>query len=1199
MSWRPGLTRSRRSVGEQAFRGFYAIVALVAVGLILAVMFLGIGLAQGYRPVVLTSGSMTPTAPVGSVVIAGPVDQVQVGDILVMSNEARATVTHRVVEIELAETGQAFAVTRGDANTEVDAEPYALNGSELVGRWVVPGLGSALLWLGSPLIGLLVVGGAVLVVTMSALSHIWGSAAEIESEDDDVRGGGGTDDDSGKDDAEAVSEGGRETAGVGQKRFAVGIALAILFGFTGLAWSLYLSTNSVTGNAFSTSDCFDARVAGVQSGQVTSSTNGVTSVAITAVNPSAAFVTYSVRSNSAKPGDAVVLGNLADATTIEFLRQTDTPGPPPIVIEWSVVEYSCGITVQRWTGVGDGSNAVDVPINPVDPENSFVIGGTVGLAFDAVFGDNDTAIVELVGADTVRFRNDGAALVAGLAMGFQVVEFDNAGDVRTEVVPGTLGAGTATQTLALSQPVDVAASMVLATFMSGDGGPDVGQRMVRARLLDSSTIEVQRAATGASLDVSVQVVQFFDGTTVQHGVIDLLPGEPTASVAIQPVDLTRSTVGSTVMVGGASSGGSTDHVSAGNVGEGLVTASFSDASTVALERTPSTSTASFAWQAVTWGGPTWADPGAPYRQRIDVDAASVDVPNGYTTPVTIDHAALVASGLSAASGNDLRLWRFDGTTWTELDRVLDETSAWNDVASTFWFRTQESVAASTTVSYWLYFGDPTPAPALQDPNNVWLINEGFESGLGVFEDRTEGTSWYRAEPWTRRIQLTVDAATVGSALTDQAVLVVVTDPDLSTNAQADGSDLFFTDAGGSAVPHDIERWDAATGTLAAWVRVPTLDDATDTTLFLYYGASDAPDQADPRSTWAGQGAVWNMTGDPAGAAPALDDRGPLNVDGLALDNTQRVMVDDRFNARLDGVGDRLESAPLRLPDGSFSVSTWFRADAITGDVALVSQGAPGSTVFEVGIDNTTAPGSPVAFASLDVDGAAVVASGGSLTPGTWHHVTMVWDQVTLELFVDGISVASVPASGALPASRTGGISFGADETGARALDGDLGQVRLRYETLAPAQIGFEYASLSAPTATVAAGAPTAVTFRDQGDWNLRRPILVSHDLADTDVADFTLLVQLVDLDLGSNAQIDGDDLIFTDADGVTRLDHHLESWNAATGAITAWVRVPLLSSTVDTELFLYLGNPLAGDQADPTGVWGGDADLVLTAPNNM
>lgn len=55
----------------------------------------------------------------------------------------------------------------------------------------------------------------------------------------------------------------------------------------------------------------------------------------------------------------------------------------------------------------------------------------------------------------------------------------------------------------------------------------------------------------------------------------------------------------------------------------------------------------------------------------------------------------------------------------------------------------------------------------------------------------------------------------------------------------------------------------------------------------------------------------------------------------------------------------------------------------------------------------------------------------------------------------------------------------------------------------------------------------------------------------------------------------------------------LESYTAAGGSVRAWVRIPNLSSSVDTELFLYYGNAGAGNQSDEIGTFGADADLVF------
>ena len=91
-----------------------ALTWVLTIGSLIAVLVVGIGLARGFRPVVLTTGSMGETAPANSLVIVGPrpAADVAVGDILVMRNEGRATVTHRVIEIQRHD-GTLFATNPG------------------------------------------------------------------------------------------------------------------------------------------------------------------------------------------------------------------------------------------------------------------------------------------------------------------------------------------------------------------------------------------------------------------------------------------------------------------------------------------------------------------------------------------------------------------------------------------------------------------------------------------------------------------------------------------------------------------------------------------------------------------------------------------------------------------------------------------------------------------------------------------------------------------------------------------------------------------------------------------------------------------------------------------------------------------------------------------------------------------------------
>ena len=102
-------------------------------------------------------------------------------------------------------------------------------------------------------------------------------------------------------------------------------------------------------------------------------------------------------------------------------------------------------------------------------------------------------------------------------------------------------------------------------------------------------------------------------------------------------------------------------------------------------------------------------------------------------------------------------------------------------------------------------------------------------------------------------------------------------------------------------------------------------------------------------------------------------------------------------------------------------------------------------------------------------------------------------------------------------------------------------------------------------------------------------ITVDSTQVDANLTDFPLLIDITDTDLDSDAQPNGDDILFTADDGTTKLDHEIESYSA--GDLIAWVRVPSLSSSTDTVIYIYYGNATATNQENPTGVW--DSSYVM------
>jgi hypothetical protein len=105
-------------------------------------------------------------------------------------------------------------------------------------------------------------------------------------------------------------------------------------------------------------------------------------------------------------------------------------------------------------------------------------------------------------------------------------------------------------------------------------------------------------------------------------------------------------------------------------------------------------------------------------------------------------------------------------------------------------------------------------------------------------------------------------------------------------------------------------------------------------------------------------------------------------------------------------------------------------------------------------------------------------------------------------------------------------------------------------------------------------------------WIYRTAVVIDSAQVAASLTDFPVLIQLPsDAALAADAQDDGDDILFTLSDGVTKLSHEIEYFDGATGQLIAWVKVPFLSSGSSTVLYLYFGNPAAGSQQDVFNTW--------------
>ena len=153
--------------------GKRAGVAAIVAG---AVFYLGLILLR-YEPMVIVTGSMQKTIPVGSLVVDQKVDprQLEVGDVISFQKPlgAKGIDTHRIVAIK-NDHGQRLYQTKGDSNPVADPWVISFERGMVAHRMVfsVPYAGNALIFARSPLGRLSLIAYVCLMLLLSVFKGI-------------------------------------------------------------------------------------------------------------------------------------------------------------------------------------------------------------------------------------------------------------------------------------------------------------------------------------------------------------------------------------------------------------------------------------------------------------------------------------------------------------------------------------------------------------------------------------------------------------------------------------------------------------------------------------------------------------------------------------------------------------------------------------------------------------------------------------------------------------------------------------------------------------------------------------------------------------------------------------------------------------------------------------------------------------------
>ncbi len=247
----------------------------------------------------------------------------------------------------------------------------------------------------------------------------------------------------------------------------------------------------------------------------------------------------------------------------------------------------------------------------------------------------------------------------------------------------------------------------------------------------------------------------------------------------------------------------------------------------------------------------------------------------------------------------------------------------------------------------------------------------------------------------------------------------------------DASDLrFFAADGKTALPAQIEKFDALNEIALIWVQVPKLSPGKPDSIWMKYGNSQPGPAPDAKTVYdANTVAVYHFE---AAGAPK---------DATANANNAGLSTAEFRTASLIGAGAGFNGAQkiiipaspsLKFADTGFTFSAWVKIAAPQRDAVLFARqdGADGVSLH---IDQSKL------YARVERGGKVLeTPRTADLAPGAWHHVALTGG-ARVAIYVDGREAATLDT---VTPALSGDIVLGASTGGGNFFNGEIDEVEL-------------------------------------------------------------------------------------------------------------------------------------------------------------
>ncbi len=431
------------------------------------------------------------------------------------------------------------------------------------------------------------------------------------------------------------------------------------------------------------------------------------------------------------------------------------------------------------------------------------------------------------------------------------------------------------------------------------------------------------------------------------------------------------------------------------------------------------------------------------------------------------------------------------------------------------------------------------------------------------------------------------------------VLISIFDSDLHDDVQSNGNDIAFTNDT-AWLDHEIELFDQTYNSthakLVVWVRIPTLSVSINTIIRMYYSNSTMDSRQNPEGVWDGNYcAVYHMNQNPSSSS-VLDSTansydltaGPGFNSGDLMDGVIGKAI--KFDSTDYPSSEYLEmTSGFSNPTSALSLEMWFRPQLYSVfQRYFTATGARPDIRLEW--DNRI-----MGRVNNHLGDTTEIALSFDEWKDQFYHLVITWEGGSVgrkRAYLNGtLSVDEFDVEALGNSSLWTGYTIGTDLDYTDVVNALIEEFRITSSVRTPGWFETEYNNQYDPRSFYSIGKEKKVVVYPLNAHYFRyyKKLRINHSMVSglNDLHNFTLLISIMDEDLHDDVQSNGNDIAFSH--GLSWLDHEIElfnqTYNETHAKLIAWIRIPSLSPSIDTNITMYFGNSTIGPQQNPNGVW--------------